>query len=153
MIKRNVSNPQVGVEPTLTSRWILLITAFVWAILAIFVQVDYHINEPLGIKSITTNGHTYFGNPPALTLFQRDPVSLYIIAIVLGVGIFVSAIDLIARTHQRSTRAGVVAIGAGVFICLFSLFGLQVGVASIGVAGALVILSGLPRRSKIQNLP
>jgi hypothetical protein len=120
--------------------------AVAWSAVAIVVLLSYHVAEPVGMTSITTNGHTYFGNPPALTLLQRDPVSLVIIVLVLGIGVLASSIDMVIRVVQHATRAGGVAIGAGVLVFLVSFFGLLVGVASIGVVGILLALSGLPAR-------
>jgi hypothetical protein len=128
------------------SRLTFLGLAIAWSAVAVVVLLSYHVAEPLGMKSITTNGHTYFGNPPALTLFQRDPVSFVIIVLVLGVGVLASTVDMAIRVGQRTTRAGGVAIGAGVLVFLISFFGLLVGVASIGVVGILLVLSGLPAR-------
>lgn len=128
------------------SRLTFLCLAIAWSVVAVVVLLRFHVAEPLGVKSITTNGHTYFGNPPALTLFQRDPVSFVIIALVLGVGVLASSVDMAIRVGQHATRAGGVAIGAGALVFLVSFFGLLVGIASIGVVGILLVLSGLPMR-------
>ena len=128
------------------NRLTFLCLAIAWSVVAVVVLLSYHVAEPLGMKSITTNGHTYFGNPPALTLYQRDPVSFVIIALVLGVGVLASSVDMAIRVGQRAIRAGGVAIGAGVLVFLVSFFGLLVGIASIGVVGILLVLSGLPAR-------
>lgn len=126
------------------SRLTFLCLAIAWSVVAVVVLLSYHVAEPLGMKSITTNGHTYFGNPPALTLYQRDHVSFVIIALVLGVGVLASSVDMAIRVGQHAIRAGGVAIGAGVLVFLVSFFGLLVGIASIGVVGILLVLSGLP---------
>jgi hypothetical protein len=128
------------------SRLTFLGLAIAWSAVAIVVLLSHHVAEPVGMTSITTNGHTYFGNPPALTLLQRDPVSFVIIVLVLGIGVLASSIDMVIRVVQHATRAGGVAIGAGVLVFLVSFFGLLVGVASIGVVGILLALSGLPAR-------
>jgi hypothetical protein len=101
------------------------------------------------MTSITTNGHTYIGNPPALTLFQRDPVSFVIIATVLGAGLFISFIDLIARHYQRTSHLGIGAIVAGSVVLLISLFGLFFGLLGVGIVGGLLIASGLPEKRKV----
>lgn len=128
------------------SRLTFLCMAIAWSAVALAVLLSYHVAEPLGMKSITTNGHTYFGNPPALTLFQRDPVSFVIIVVILGAGVLASIADMAIRISQHATRAGGVAICAGVLVFLVSFFGLLVGVASIGIVGILLVLSGLPAR-------
>jgi len=51
-----------------------------------------HVPEPKGVLSVTINGRTYLGNPPALTLFQKDLVSFVTVAIVLGTGLLVATV-------------------------------------------------------------
>ncbi len=108
------------------------------------VVFNYHIPEPIGELSITVNGHTYVGTPPALTLFERDIPSALMIAIVPFVGLLVGAIDLGVRTKFQRRGRGLAALIAGSGIALFSIFGLLWGVASLGFVGALVALSALP---------
>ena len=98
--------------------------------------------------SVTIGGHTYTGNPPALTLFQRDPASFVTIAVVVVAALLVAGADLSVRSLQRSSRACGGAIAAGGALALFSLFGLLWGVASLGVIGILLVLSGLRVRVK-----
>ncbi len=117
--------------------------AILWSLVAIALLLNYHLREPLGTTSITTNGHTYFGNPPALTLFERDPVSFSIIAAVLATGLLIGSIDLLVRFRQHSFRRGIAAIVAGAVVLLVSSFGLIIGVAGIGVVGVLLIASGI----------
>lgn len=113
-------------------------------------MVRYHSPEPVGMTSITTNGHTYVGNPPALTLFERDSVAFSSMVVVMGAGLLVATLDLALRTLRPSRRPGVAAVIAGGVVALFSLFGLLLGVASLGVIGALLVLSGLAaKRSSV----
>jgi hypothetical protein len=141
-----------------------------WSVVAMAVILGYHIAEPIsvasttinghkvmpahlantpaGMTSITINGHTYFGNPPAPTLFQRDQVSFIIVIIVLVAGLVASTIDLVMRIVRRSHRPGTVAVIAGVAVALFSLFGFLWGGVSVGVVGVLLIFAGLPTRGK-----
>ena len=85
---------------------------------------------------MTINGDTYVGNPPALTLFQRDTVSFVTVIIVLGAGLLAATVDLVMRYLQHSTRAGTLAIVAGGAVVLVSLFGSLVGLAAgVGVVG------------------
>lgn len=92
------------------------------------------------------DGHTFFTHPPALTLAQRDPVSATIVTVVMATVVGIAAVDLAVRIVRRTTRPGVVALGAGGVLVLFSLFGLLFGLLGIGPAGVLVALSGLAMR-------
>jgi len=123
---------------------LLLLLAALWTMLISLVVFLYHIAEPSGVLSITTNGHTYSGNPPALTLFERDSVSALNIVVAPLLGLLVGAASLSFRLRRGSGTAGVLAIIVGGFLALFSLFGLLWGVASIGVVAVLVILSARP---------
>jgi hypothetical protein len=120
--------------------------ALLWSAVAVVVLLGYHTPEPVGVLGVTINGHTYLGNPPALTLYERDPVSFVTVIIVLGAGLLVSIIDVVMRHAQRSSRTGILAMVAGAVVVLVSLFGLLVGLAGVGVVGALLIFSGLPSR-------
>ncbi len=122
--------------------------ASLWSLAVIVLLLSYHIREPLGMTSITVNGHTYVGDPPALTLFERDPVSFVIVTVVLGLGLLVGSLDLLVRLRQHSSRRGVATIVAGAMVLLVSSFGLAIGVAGVGIVGVLLLASGLaqPRR-------
>lgn len=136
-----------------TRPWIYLAMAFAWSAVAVGVCLGYHLPESSGVLSVTTNGHTYTGHPPALTLFQRDPVSFATIAIVLSAGLAVATIDLVVRAVQHTNRVSGGAVAAGAMIILFSFFGLLLGVASLGVVGLLLIFSGLPIKQKSAKRP
>lgn len=128
---------------SLIRHWTFLGLALVWSAVALFVCLGYHIPEPSGVLSITINGHTYSGHPPALTLYQSDP-SFVIIGVALGAGLLIATVDLVLRVTQRSERFGGGGVIIGAMVALFSLFGLLYGVASLGVIGVLLILSGQP---------
>jgi hypothetical protein len=117
--------------------------AVLWSVVAVVALLRVHVPEPRGVISVTINGHTYRGNPPALTLFQRDAASFVMVVVVLGTGLLTATFDLVMRYVQRSSRTGTLAIGAGGVVVLVSLFGLLVGLAGMGVVGVLIILSGL----------
>jgi hypothetical protein len=141
-----------GERPTLsrrsvTLRWVWLGLAFAWVVVAVGVIYGYHIAEPKGVLSVNTGRHTYWGNPPALTLHERDPISFEIGLGFMGAVLIVGLVDLSVRTRRGMTRAGAGAIAAGALLVLYSLFGLVVGLLAIGSAGALVVLSGLPIKS------
>ncbi|HEV3266534.1 MAG TPA: DUF2510 domain-containing protein [Acidimicrobiales bacterium] len=121
----------------------LLAAAWLWAGGVIAFCLTYHLAEPQGVLSVSTGGHTYFGNPPALTLYQRDPVSAKIIGVALGLAVLAGTIDLAVRTVFRLTGPGVAALLAGGLLILFSLFGLLWGLGGVGTVGLLVILSGM----------
>jgi hypothetical protein len=120
-----------------------------WSGVALAVVLKYHIPEPVGETAVTTNGHTYYGNPPALTLYQSDPVSFVTVAVALGAALLISLVDLVVRVAQRTSRVGVGAVVAGSLVVLFSLFGLLWGVIGVGVVGALLIVSGLAPRATV----
>lgn len=143
-----MADPAVSVLPTFWRSWLLLAFAFLWSGIAFAVLLGYHVPETIGMTSITTNGHTYVGNPPALTLFQRDSVSFVIIAVTLGAGLLISLTDLIVRSSQRASRFGNGAFAAGGAVLLMSLFGLVIGLVGVGVAGGLLIASGFPQKRK-----
>ncbi len=104
-----------------------------------------------GMTRITTNGHTYYGDPPALTLLERDPVSFSIITIALGLGLLVALVDLEVRRIRDLSGYGVGAVFAGIGMIVFSLLGLLWGLATVGVDGALVVLAGLILRRDDQR--
>ena len=137
-------------RPSFRRQWLFLGLALLWSVVAVAVLLGYHTPEPLGVLGVTINGHTYLGNPPALTLFERDPASFVTVIIVLGAGLLASTIDLVMRFEHRTSRTGTLAIISGSAVVLVSLFGLLVGLAGVGVVGALLIFSGLP--SSLQSM-
>ena len=130
-------------------RFTFLGLAFIWAVAVIFILTRYHMPEPRGMTSITTNGHTYYGNPPELTFRERDPVSFAVILIVMGVGLVVATIDLFARHWRKSPGIALGAVVAGVLVILVSFFGLFAGVFTVGIDGVLLVLSGQSFRSDL----
>ncbi|HTT59675.1 MAG TPA: hypothetical protein VMF33_06470 [Acidimicrobiales bacterium] len=122
-----------------------------WAVVIVIAMSRYHINEPLGVRSVTTNGHTYYGDPPALTLRQRDPASCSVITVALGLGLLTALIDLIVRKLPRVGGVGVGALIAGLALMVFSLLGLLLGLVTVGVDGALLVLAGLLLRRDDQR--
>ncbi len=128
-------------------RFTFLGLAFIWAIAVFVILARYHTPEPRGMTSITTNGHTYYGNPPELTLRQRDPVSFVIILTVMGVGFVVAAINLVTCHLRQSSGIALGAVVGGVLVILVSFFGLFAGVLTVGIDGVLLVLSGQTYRS------
>lgn len=133
-------------------RTVALAAAWLWAGGMVGLYFGYHIAQP-GSPFLESGGHTYDTHPPALTLSQQDHVSAEIVAIALGLTLAVGTIDLVARLARQMTGPGVAAIVSGGTLMLFSLFGLLRGLAGIGTAGLLVILSGLPMRSAATPVP
>jgi hypothetical protein len=127
-------------------RWALLALGTLWAIGVAVFLFGFHLNEPHGVLTITTGGRTFAGNPPALTLYERDGViweiALFLIALVLLSG----AADLLFRCVRLSAAPGILAIVAGAILVAYSLFGLIYGLLGIGTIGVLVILVGLPMK-------
>ena len=126
-------------------RALFLGTAWLWAGGVIAFYLAYHFAQPSS-PFLVAGGHIYYTHPPALTLNQRDPASK-IVAIALGLTLLVGTVDLVVRTARRMTGPGVAALSAGGMLMLFSLFGLLRGLAGIGTAGLLVILSGLAMKT------
>jgi hypothetical protein len=130
-------------------RWTFLLLATLWAIGVARFIFGYHINEPSTVLSVTTGGHTFVGHPPALTLYERDGPIWEVALVLTGLVLSAGAIDLVVRTARRSVRPGVLAFGAGGLLVAYSLFGLVYGLLGIGTIGVLVILVGLPMRSRL----
>jgi hypothetical protein len=128
-------------------RGVFLAAAWLWAGGVIAVWLSYHIAEPHGVLGVTTGGRSYYGNPPALALNERDPVSTKIVLVALALTLLAGTIDLAVRTVFRMTGPGAAAFLAGGMLMLFSLFGLLWGIAGVGTVGLLVILSGIAMRT------
>ena len=92
-----------------------------WEYVFIF---GYHINEPVGELSVTTSGRTYVGNPPALTLYEKDRVTWEIALLLIGLVLVAGVTDLLIRTLRHSNGLGILAIAGGGLLVLYSLFGL-----------------------------
>lgn len=144
-----VSNDHVGsplLKRSLVSRWLFMAIASLWALgVAAFIS-GYHINESVGVLTVSVGHHTYVGNPPALTLYQKDRVIWEIALFVLGFVILSGTADLLFRTVRRLTAPGLAAIVAGGLLVAYSLFGLVYGLLGLGTVGVLVILAGLPMK-------
>ena len=131
---------------SVVSRWVFIMMASLWALgVAIFI-FGYHIGEPHGVLTVNVGGRTYAGNPPALTLYQKDGVIWEVALLIVVLVILSGAVDLVHRTVRRLTAPGVVAIVAGGLLVAYSLFGFVYGLFGLGTIGVLVILSGLPMR-------
>ncbi len=124
----------------------VLVAAWAWAAAVLAFYYGYHFAKPSSPWMIY-NGRTYYTHPPAQTLAQSDHVSAEIVTIALGLALIMGTLDLIARLVRRMPVLGVAAIIGGGLLMVFSLFGLLRGLAGIGTAGLLLILTGIPLRS------
>ena len=131
---------------SLTWRWILLALATLWGVAVAVFIFAYHINEPIGVLTVTTGGRTFAGNPPALTLYERDGAIWEIASFLIGLVLVAGLADLLFRAERRITGPGVLAMVAGGLLVLYSLFGLIYGLLGVGAIGILVILVGLPMK-------
>jgi len=127
-------------------RTVPLMMAWLWAGAVVTFYCGYHFAQPSS-PWMVTNGRTYYTHPPAQTLAQSDHVSAEIVTLALALGVGVGTLDLVVRLVRRMTAPGMASLSAGGILVLFSLFGLLRGLAGIGTAGLLVILSGLPMKS------
>jgi hypothetical protein len=105
----------------------------------------FHLLEPNGILSVTVANRTYVGNPPALTLFERDPHLLVVVGVPTACVLVAATTELVLRTRRPTRFQGVgpAATVAGVLLVALSLLGWIVGVLGIGTIGVLVLLSGV----------
>jgi len=120
--------------------WPLLVAA-IWALVCFVAAFTYHINQPIGVLSVTVGEHTYTGFPPALTLYQSDGSSVLVIAAVVAGALLMAVIDLTVRRRRNYGGPGIASAIVGVLLVAFSLFGLLWGLASIGVVGLLLIVA------------
>ena len=127
-------------------RTVILVAAWLWAGAVVTFFYGYHFSQP-STPWATYNGHTFYTHFPAQTLAQRDHVSAEIVTIALVLAVGIGTLDLVVRLVRRMDAVGVAAICGGGMLMLFSLFGLLRGLAGIGTAGLLLILSGLPMKS------
>ena len=123
--------------------------AAAWACISLAAAFVYPIKEPVGVLSVTYGGHTYTGNPPAVTLFERDRTWVLIMAVVVAVAILVALIDVTVRGRRDVGSAGIATAIGGALLVAFSLFGLLWGLASVGVVGLLLILASRPGETTV----
>ncbi len=121
-----------------------LVAASAWALLWLVVAFTYHINQPLGELGVTVGGHTYTGNPPALTLYENDQAGITVLTAAVAIAITVSAMDVMVRRSRNYQGIGVTSAIAGGLLLVFSLFGLLWGLVSFGIVGLLLILASRP---------
>jgi len=133
-------------------RTVTLAAAWCWAGAVVAFTYGYHLAQP-STPWAEYDGHTYFTHLPAQTLAQSDHMSAEIVTFALCLTLTVGTADLVVRLACRLTAPGVAALTAGGMLVAFSLFGLLRGLAGIGTAGALLVLSGLPMRSTCPGDP
>lgn len=125
-------------------QWVFLALAVAWAVVTLVVVTRYHLNQPRGETSVTINAQTYRGFPPSLTLAESKPGLYQTLLVALVAALAIGVGDLLLRVTHQQTRPGFGALDAGALVGLFSLVGLVWGVASLGVVGALLVLSARP---------
>jgi hypothetical protein len=131
-------------EMKIRVRRLPLAVAAMWAMVWLIVAVAYRINEPTGELSVTYGGHTYAGNPPAVTLFERDGVWVLIMMAIVAIAILISVLEVNIRRRRRFVGRGVASVIVGALLMAFSLFGLLWGLASFGVVGLLLHTASRP---------
>jgi hypothetical protein len=107
-------------------RW-PVVAAAVWALMWFGAVLSYHISEPVGVLSITIDGHTYWGNPPALTLYASERSWVLIMVVIVVGAMLVSAIDVTVRRLCKSGGPGIASAIVGALLVVFSFFGLLWG--------------------------
>lgn len=131
-------------------RWPAAVAA-TWTCVWLFVAFAYHINEPVGVLSVTYGGRTYTGNPPATTLFERDRTWVLLMMAIVAIAILVTSIDVTVRNRRNFNGVGIASAIAGGMLLAFSLFGLLWGLASLGVVGLFLILASRPKRGRRES--
>ena len=136
-------------------RWVFLVLAALWMLVVVVVVATYHLSAgpPTIWKSVCPTPDrcvNYFTHPRALSLLERDPVSGAFVLGAMAVGVLVGFADAMMAARSRQGSSGVASIIAGVLVVLFSMFGLLYGIASIGLVGLLIVLSGLEGRKVTQ---
>ena len=96
-----------------TRSWPLYVAAL-WALVCLVVAFTYHINQPIGVLSVTISGHTYTGFPPALTLFESDGASVLVIAGVVAGALLMAVIDHLVRQRRNYGGPGIASAIVGV---------------------------------------
>ncbi len=133
-------------------RVLFLAMAWLWAGAVVAVIYGHHVDRPNGPWAVV-DGRTLYTHYPAQTLAQGDHVGAEIMTVALALAVAVGTVDLAVRLVRRMTVPGVAALSAGGMLVLFSLFGLLWGLAGLGTAGLLVVLSGLSMRSTAETVP
>ena len=131
---------------SMTWRIAFLVTAWLWAGAVVAFYYGYHLALPSGPWAVS-DGHIFTTHPAAQTLAQGDHVSAEIVTTALALTVGIGTLDLVVRLVRRMSVPRIAALSVGSMLVLFSLFGLLRGLAGIGTAGLLVILSVLPMRS------
>ena len=114
--------PSVAWRIARRRRWALLAFAAVWTVVVTVVVWRYHIDEPKGELGVTINGVTYSGNPPALTLRERDATAAMLLVVVPSAAVVVGVLESLVRSRDERPGIGVAAVTAGGCVIVFSLF-------------------------------
>jgi hypothetical protein len=141
-LRRRVRSDTPLLASSLRWRWICVATAALWTIIIAIVVFRYHVGNLDG-----TTGSLVI--PVDATLYEHGQGAAMFIILAPACAVAVGLFDLVARTRQRRGAPGVAAIAIGGCVTAFSLFGLLWGLASVGVVGALIVLSGQAMKSAL----
>ena len=139
------ARPSSDQSPSFWSRWAYLALGTLWAIVAMLVVLNLHVN-PDNLRNI--EGQSFMH-----TVYARDP-GLWL-ANFLGIAsaIAVAAVELAVRTHRKSDQAEIIAFVLGSLLCVYSLFGVLYGLATIAPIRVMVFVSGVPVARQRERLP
>ena len=127
--------PASVTSASFAKRWACLAFGTLWAILAMLVILNLHVN-PEDLRNIESQ-------PVMHTVYARDSGLWLANFLTIGSAIVVAAVELAIRTRHKSDRPGVIAFVLGSTLCAYSLFGWLYGLAAIAPIGVMVIVSGV----------
>jgi hypothetical protein len=120
--------------------WIAMV--ILWSAAALLVAQEYHRVQP-GSPFLEIGKKVYYTHSSARATFLSHPAGR-VAAIVIGLCLIAGLGDLIVRIRRHQSRLGGVALGGGILIGSYSIFGLLVGIVAVGPIGIFLILSSLP---------
>ncbi len=126
------------------SRWLCLGLGTLWAIVAMLVVINLHVN-PDHLRDIE-------GRSIMHTMYARDTGLWLANFLAIGSAIAVAAVELAIRTHHESGRPGVVALVLGALLCVYSLFGLLYGLVAVAPIAVMILVSGLPVSQELETV-
>jgi hypothetical protein len=106
----------------------------VWGIVAMVLVLTLQVNP--------ADQRTMSGLPVTHTVFSDDPILWVVNFVGIALVLAVAALELVSRARLQKTAAGSISLVLGSLLCVYSLFGLGYGIASIAPIGAMVIASG-----------
>jgi len=125
------------------SRWLCLALGTAWAIVAMSVVINLHVN-PDHLRDIEDR-------PIMHTVYARDSGLWLANFLAVGSVIAVAAVELAIRSHHESSRPGVAALVLGSLLCVYSLFGLLYGLVAVAPIGVMILMAGLPVSQELET--